>query len=469
VTLSPALIWNAASIALAIIAIAGFLWAKPWDRAKGRLRCPKCWYDMKGIADASPDPPWTCSECGRILNKHKHLRRTRRRLVVAIPCVVALLLALYGWTARDRVIARGWIGAIPTIALAAFAPMDDATWKAQVSARMAFPSRFTNIRINGQAITTPPTPTPGFTLRDRLLAELLFRLDIGDASQVSWRIAMSRAIGPMNSSTGFTFRSRAEWPRDVEAWVFVDLPDRFAPLSNTLLVRVRQVGDADWSTIGVSRILGSTSTGPMRMWATARPSQCSLGTTKGDSITIEIELLAAKMLSVNQGNGRFTFGAANHYVVWRGRTQIARVVDRSAHSMMSPFVSEAADARVAASMTPAPVLSPYQDGVGIRIAPRSSRRSGPSEFAIGLRLEVLRDGEVVATGTHALQNLTSRWEHDPYAPLRWIINPPTASNMGLHEWRLRVTGDPEVALRDYETNTYWSGSLSMPIIEFEGP
>lgn len=118
---------------------------------------------MKGAADAAPEPPWTCSECGRIINKHKHLRRTRRRLIVAIPCVVALLLALYGWTARDRVIARGWIGAIPTAVLMAIPGLHD---------EHTLPGVLSD---NGRWLGVPPPPT----WRDDVRAERDQRLRDG--------------------------------------------------------------------------------------------------------------------------------------------------------------------------------------------------------------------------------------------------------------------------------------------------
>lgn len=58
-SLSPALIWNAAAIALGLIGGGLFLCAMFWDRARGRLRYPKCWYDMKGAVEAKVEGPWT--------------------------------------------------------------------------------------------------------------------------------------------------------------------------------------------------------------------------------------------------------------------------------------------------------------------------------------------------------------------------------------------------------------------------
>lgn len=50
--LSAAFIWNVVAIALGAIGCVLFQWAMFWDRARGRLRCPKCWYDMKGAVEA---------------------------------------------------------------------------------------------------------------------------------------------------------------------------------------------------------------------------------------------------------------------------------------------------------------------------------------------------------------------------------------------------------------------------------
>lgn len=455
-TLSPALIWNAASIALGVIGATLFLWAMFKDRPRGRLRCTKCWYDMKGAADASPNPPWTCPECGKSIRAHKHLRRTRRKLRVAVPCLLLLLLALYGWTARDRVLARGWIGAIPTIALAAFAPMDDATWKSQPTSPGL---------LLGSGAGTPPSAD----LRLRLLAELMQRLNSGNVSSVSWRIAMSRAIGPTGSATGFRFTGRTEWPRGVEAWAFVQVPDRLVHLGPGLRLRVRQSAKDTWSVVNIGLRMGGSPRGPARVTASADPPLCRLGVTGGKEIPIEVELLASQRLWTNVGTNTWAQTFKSERVVWRGRASFARVVPASVASMMQPHASESADERVASMIKPMLDDMSERGKVGLLMTRSRSIRRGASEFAIGMRLEVLRDGEVVATATHIHPNFTSSWESPFYTPLDWRVDPPTPETFPLHEWRLNVTGDPEVALRDYETNVYWSGSLSMPLLEFFDP
>jgi hypothetical protein len=78
-----------------------------WDRARGRRRCPGCWYDMAGLVGLR------CPECGRVARRERTLRRTRRRWwwgCVGVVLVVAGLSGMYAPTA----IRLGWPGAVPT-------------------------------------------------------------------------------------------------------------------------------------------------------------------------------------------------------------------------------------------------------------------------------------------------------------------------------------------------------------------
>ncbi|MCW5768416.1 MAG: hypothetical protein KIT19_07010 [Phycisphaeraceae bacterium] len=113
--LSPVLIWNAVAIALALIGGALFLWAMFWDRARGRLRCPKCWYDMKGAVEAGAEPPWICSECGKATGTLRALRRTRRRKVRAV--LGASILVAAGVILLRAPLAPIWPRHVPRIVL----------------------------------------------------------------------------------------------------------------------------------------------------------------------------------------------------------------------------------------------------------------------------------------------------------------------------------------------------------------
>ena len=85
-------------------------WSMWRDRARGRRRCPKCWYDMTG------SPSLTCSECGHVAKRERKLRKTRRHWRIAVLAILTLLLALSLALApkvhRDR-----WLSIVPTTAL----------------------------------------------------------------------------------------------------------------------------------------------------------------------------------------------------------------------------------------------------------------------------------------------------------------------------------------------------------------
>ena len=76
------------------------------DRPRGRLRCPRCWYDLTGL------PGLTCPECGRTARHERHLRRTRRHWRPALAGLALLAAATLALGAADAV-RHGWPGAVP--------------------------------------------------------------------------------------------------------------------------------------------------------------------------------------------------------------------------------------------------------------------------------------------------------------------------------------------------------------------
>ncbi len=80
------------------------------DRARGRLRCKRCWYDLRDTPRV--DGGWSCPECGKRLVRERQLRRTRRRWkLVAISLV---LLTTPGGLYAGRVTQeKGWPSLLP--------------------------------------------------------------------------------------------------------------------------------------------------------------------------------------------------------------------------------------------------------------------------------------------------------------------------------------------------------------------
>ena len=93
-------------VVLFLGAIGLLYWGLWGDRSKGRLRCPKCWYDMSGSFEAGK---LVCPECGKDAGVDNRLRKNRRRWS---PVAVAMLLVApygygggiwYGWWCEEKV------------------------------------------------------------------------------------------------------------------------------------------------------------------------------------------------------------------------------------------------------------------------------------------------------------------------------------------------------------------------------
>ena len=111
--MSPWIFWAIAAV-LFFAAISLLYWGLWGDRSKGRLRCPKCWYDMSGSFEAGK---LECPECGKDAGVEKRLRKNHCRWWAIFPsCVVLLPYFLvspyafhvwYGWHQEQE--ATTWI------------------------------------------------------------------------------------------------------------------------------------------------------------------------------------------------------------------------------------------------------------------------------------------------------------------------------------------------------------------------
>src|ERR1043166_9398756 len=121
-------VWIASGWVLLSLGAVLLGWSLFWDRARGRRRCPKCWYDMAGVPTTAREgrEVHICPECGREIRRERGLRRMRRKWKTAL--LAAVLLGC-GWTATQEPALRagGWVRVIPTTVLVYFAPTEY-TW-----------------------------------------------------------------------------------------------------------------------------------------------------------------------------------------------------------------------------------------------------------------------------------------------------------------------------------------------------
>jgi hypothetical protein len=105
----PAL-WTATSAAFLALSVAVLWVARRADPARGRRRCPRCWYDM------SAAPSLTCPECGHTARDARRLLATRRSTRLALLATLPVTLS-YASMKLPRVEEFGYGIFIPTLPL----------------------------------------------------------------------------------------------------------------------------------------------------------------------------------------------------------------------------------------------------------------------------------------------------------------------------------------------------------------
>ncbi|MEQ8770248.1 MAG: hypothetical protein RIB60_07035 [Phycisphaerales bacterium] len=111
--------WTIGGWAIAALGAAVVVWALFWDRARGRLRCRRCWYALE---ETPAGGAVTCPECGRVHAARRQMLKTRRRWWRAAAGVLVVLAGL-GLVVTPAVRARGAMGVLPTWALIEMMPL----------------------------------------------------------------------------------------------------------------------------------------------------------------------------------------------------------------------------------------------------------------------------------------------------------------------------------------------------------
>src|SRR5262245_43764454 len=92
-------LWSIAAPALLLGGVVVVVWALLGDPARGRRRCPRCWYELSSAPLGQP-----CPECGQATMKERHLRRARRRWRLA-----GVGVLMIGGVLVEHVARLGWI------------------------------------------------------------------------------------------------------------------------------------------------------------------------------------------------------------------------------------------------------------------------------------------------------------------------------------------------------------------------
>ncbi|CAN5842926.1 hypothetical protein BH11PLA1_BH11PLA1_23900 [soil metagenome] len=413
----PDLAWTIAAAVVAVAALVALTWALRGDRARGRRRCPRCWYDLSAVGAATPEVPTTCPECGRIITRAAHLLRPRRRRKTAAAALLALLAAaLCAITPAVR--ADGWLGASPSWILRAWARAAPHAWADDAAVELEIRIATGDITARGELLATYAA------LRDRLVTYRhtwvrgqpipvrsgLLRVHPRDA--VVDGIRAAPAGGPAGLGPSFNPMAAAE---TAERW-WMEEP----------ALRVRPVEDARSATIALYVVAGD------QLRQRAEP-------TGTPTFRLPITLRA------------------------------------TAEECIDPVSTPALDAAVAAYLHPRLARNAVggADAWGVSARPDLRRPESLRGVALGIRIELLRAGAVVAA---------ARWRDSAEDRVAAFSSPPSrfevvagASLSGLAEvdesspvWRVRILGDAAAALHDPSAEKYWSGTFELTLKQFLG-
>jgi hypothetical protein len=485
--------WTIAAASLSLIGAVLLLWSLFRDRARGRKRCPRCWYDMSGVTSL------ICPECGKNAKNERRLSRTRRRWRGAALALVLFIGAYGSWIAR-RVMNHGWIGAVPTWVLigafdrdAGYSRADTMrtleslskdtmgrVWikagvrrnysvlrelkrRAQEDELTAWEMRFLIRRCTVRHQTNPPM----WTTRSIACHDLLYAMGTENV----------HALGLPPDQTGqlqITVRHRRRWP------LGAPLVAEFRPwgplalgLDDARLAIVDRSSRAEYWKLQWEPRAQFENPEVHDPWELHIDFMNSLDRTAQESGTVTL-------LGLHQTHsGRLLREWPIDMVI--------DVVDDPESVVAGVSVPE-----IDAAMSEIKVVCAPKRGIylGLNREVAMALFVNP-ELTLALRVEVLYEGEIVATGAGHWEDhdpskyfdgdlrtlfafcrrsgLLPRWpstvdiENVPNTRADWPPGGGESSKWGGEGWTVRLTGDPLVAVRDIECTKYWKGQVEVPL------
>lgn len=418
-------LWGLIGVSV-LLALHALFW--DWLRRARRpdvRRCPRCWYDMSAGG-------LTCPECGRTAKSERAMHRARRRwsmVVVALVLALSSLWTLFLTRATYRQLAR-------------LSP----TWLL--------------LEVAGDPCTPPPRDAGGNIAPD---FESEFRLE-------AWRRSALGQLSPSESRSlanrqfaspawdVLSLKTRPRWPSGVPLWAKVTSSFRGARDRDLVASSPWKSDDHYTASFAgsVSRVESFEEAG---WWMTPRPEPCNpvlvnLGAPPPDA---REALLSAV---VSEGKNQIYTHVA------RAPITIVDTIDDA----ISPDTSGFLDQHVRSIVESWLCLSP--DGEYITLPPLLIEAN---TTAVALRVEFVRDNTPIALSSILIAPQPapeggriiggSRDYSRIWARLTGT-GVPIESTSGL---KVRVSSDPELALRQFDSTSYWRGEFSFDFVPRDFP
>ena len=384
-------------------------------RARGRDRCPRCWYTL--TTNPAHTLPRTCPECGRIITKPRQLRKVHWFRWPLILAAILLLLAPY-LAALPNARTNGWLSFAPNWALRAW-------------------------------VRTMPAES-SYSPVNRLLNNFT-------AASESERARIADAIAPA------LLRYRPRWPKDIPVAISQD--PSFAGLVTLVLASPPSPPSPPtlWLTFPPTSSLQSTFAPPSfasaeRFWTESEVGLTTPIQLQGRTV-VPVSVLSRATIDSKTSKSAPIITHTVHLPI-----QLVGSID----DVITPVQSAEIDALIRDHLSPRFFRSHFSERIAIQF--RGWKRDDAlNTLAIGIHIQVLRQGTVVAT---------ARWRDDNNAA--GMLLPVPVELQGDEQqlsallraspsdpsWIIRVSADPEMALHDLRSDKYWSGRFDMPLSEF---
>ncbi len=448
-------VWYASGIVLALLGLALAYRALLHDRARGRKRCPKCWYDMSG-AEANESGAFTCPECGRVVKKARRLRKTRRRWRWA---TLALMLVIGGAGAgivpnakRASMLSYVPNSALPHLLI--FAEHGEGPIGSEIKQRVEG-GRYSEqelIRLYQKLtrgdILARPVSEPWRHTYGRLISTMEPPGAPVPARDTAFRIPQAIRDALVELPPMVEFRTRPVWPEGVPLHV--------------------ELRSEDWWPL------------PLRHFAEVVTLDNEHHVTGSHGLE-DVNVFAAPWANPADGEVRIKYR-----VTMSGRTAMDPPIPQERvmqlwepriatfpirfsgkiDDLLTPIRDTSLTSKLASTLT-----LTYQGSSDLYLLTLNNRNTRSPEFldiAIAGMLEFSTGGEVWA-------RVPAWWnvKRTPFGDIQLEENahPPLYRFLDSHDhhpppesWSVRFVSDPEIALRVIDASTYWEGEVNVPVV-----
>lgn len=490
-SISTEAIFHITGYSLAGIGLLVAVWAlavRDVRRSRRGPRCPKCWYDMRGAAAGG----LVCPECGRDAGKAARLFKRRRHWRVVVLGVVVMAMGYGVWT-TPRVRKTGWPGAVPTTAIIAALPWLDPVeervvgWMTGSWSKTGVPSLLADELLNERIAKKSP-----WSWQTRLMAHRCVAGDSGRrACSQGWHEFYEPILDKTESAirddqtdeppawftsltggvSGISIVCRESWPAGTPIYAYVSGPYRFAETDDTrwalepVTPGLRSMGD-----VSIKRDLSSRFHPHMPTTTPWDDYLQSIGVI-GDS-TSGLEFVER----FENGNAEHESWSVMHERPLRVPVRIIAETGRTpaeiAKTIVRPRESRSIGEAIAGKGK-FKVIAVTDQRVDVAIdLEELADLLHHENTTLAFRAELLVNGDVVS---HA----DVWWRAIEIAQRRPMLFPFLSPDVCVYfdttrplmddpkhrggTWSLRLTGDPVVALRDFDAKRYWDGQVTVPI------